>query len=185
MRILDAAAGSGSLLRTLWKRAQDKQLPLRLGANDLDPALVRSLRTRFAAEGIPCSARVVDARQMAGLASGSWDVALLSNTLHHFSSRDAGWCLRELDRVSGGGALVFDIDRSFLGLLSIPAVVSLLAPRSFPYCASDGITSVRRAFTARELEELLDDAGLRWKYRVGPLPTPHPQRWITNAILPA
>ena len=185
MRVLDAAAGSGWLARTLWKRARDKGLSVKIGANDLDPALVRSLRERFSMEGIPSTAKVVDARHMAGVATGSWDVAVLSHTLHHFSRRDAIWCLRELDRVSGGGALVFDIDRSLLGLISIPAVVSLLAPRCFPYCARDGIASVRRAFTVSELERLLDDAGLRWKYRVGPLPTPHPQRWITNAILPA
>jgi hypothetical protein len=128
---------------------------------------------------------VVDARHMPEIASGSWDVAVLSLTLHHFSTREAVLCLRELDRVSDGGAVVFDIDRSLLGLLSIPAVVSLLAPSAFPYCARDGIASVRRAFSVRELEWLLDEAGLRWKYRAGHLPTLHPQRWITNAIMPA
>jgi ubiquinone/menaquinone biosynthesis C-methylase UbiE len=185
MRILDAAAGSGWLQLTLWERTREKALPVKLGANDVNPSFVRALRDRFSADGIPSVAKVVDARHMPGIGSGSWDVAVLSHTLHHFSTREVVLCLRELDRVSDGGAIVFDVDRSLLGLLSIPVAVSVLAPRAFPYCARDGIASVRRAYSVRELERLLDEAGLRWRYRVGHLPTLHPQRWITNAIMPA
>ncbi|HEY7728640.1 MAG TPA: class I SAM-dependent methyltransferase, partial [Candidatus Eisenbacteria bacterium] len=170
-RILDAAAGSGWLIPALWDRAGERRVPVGLAAHDLDPASVRSFRGRFSAEGIRCATRVVDARHMAGVVSGAWDVAVLVHTLHHFASRDAVWCLQELDRVTAGGALVIDVDRSVLGLVSIPAIVSLLAPRSFPYCARDGIASVRRAYRLDELERLLEDAGLRWRYRVGPLPT--------------
>jgi ubiquinone/menaquinone biosynthesis C-methylase UbiE len=185
VRVLEVGAGDGWLLRTFWKRARKQGLPVALGAIDSNPAFIRALQDRFAVEDIPCDARVADARWMPAVASGEWAVAVLSHTLHHFAPSAAVRCLRELDRVSNGGMVVFDVDRSLLGLFSIPVAVTLLAPRAFPYCARDGIASVRRAYSREDLEGLLDDAGLRDRYRVGNLPSRHPQHWITNAITPA
>ncbi len=183
VRILDAAAGSGWLLELLWGRARMRGIAVDLTAGDLNPALVGGLAERFLSEEIPCEVRVQDARCVPA-ARATWDVAVLAYTLHHLAPDDAARCLRELDRVSGGGLVVVDIDRNILGLTLLPVIVTMLAPGAFPYVVHDGVVSVRRAYTRRELRTLLDRTGLGGRYRVAPLPTRHPQRFVANAILP-
>lgn len=184
LKVLEVASGSGWLMRHLWRIANSEATPLELWAGDIQPDLVRSLAERLAAHGIPCQTTVSDARHMAGVEDGRWDVAFMSYTLHHFKPADAALCLRELDRVSGGGLVVVDIARTVMGLAFGKLVYGFLDPGGARYTQHEGLASVRRAYNVRELELLLEWVGIRDRYHVGPLPTWHPQRTIANAIWP-
>lgn len=52
------------------------------------------------------------------------------------------------------------------------------------FALHDTAVSVRRAYTAGELEALLTEAGLGASYRVGRLPSRHPERWVTATVWP-
>ena len=91
-------------------------------------------------------------------ADRSFDGATLAMTLHHLEGDDAVRSLRELVRVSRRAVVVSDLERSllnWLGALALGATVW----RGNRLTRHDGPLSVRRSFTARELERLAHDAG--------------------------
>ena len=102
------------------------------------------------------------------LADDSVDIAMCSQVLHHFERADAASVLRELDRVARTRVIVSDLHRSWLAaggiwLASFPL-------RFHPVSRHDGVVSVLRGFTRRELGELIEQAvGQRAdvRYRLG------------------
>ena len=102
------------------------------------------------------------------LADDSVDIAMCSQVLHHFERADAAAVLRELDRVARTRVIVSDLHRSWLAaggiwLASFPL-------RFHPVSRHDGVVSVLRGFTRRELGELIAEAvGQRAdvRYRLG------------------
>lgn len=185
LRLLEAASGAGWLQRHLWRRAQALGLDVRLEASDYNPDLVAALDARFAREGVPCAVRQADARFMPGVDNGAWDVAFMTYTLHHFSPADAALCLRELDRVSGGGLVLVDISRNRFNLAALPVLTATVGRVGGRYAVHDTIASIRRGYTAQELTVLALAVGLGGRYRIGRMPTWHPQRFVANAIWPA
>lgn len=184
LRVFEAAAGSGWHALELWRRARSRGLRPDLVATELNPSMAARMEQRFAGAGVPCKAQHADVRHLAGYEDAGFHVAYMIYTLHHLAPPEAAAALRELDRVSGGGMVVVDLDRSLAGLLAS----RLLAPfRVLPGCAflvHDGLVSVRRAYTRRELRALLEACGLERRYRVSRVPTLHPLRLVANAIHP-
>jgi ubiquinone/menaquinone biosynthesis C-methylase UbiE len=90
---------------------------------------------------------------------GSFDVAHASLVLHHLSADDAVAFLRELRRVARRGIVVNDLVRGRVSWVGGWLLVHAIATSRFT--RHDGPLSVRRAWTRRELAELLDAAGLR------------------------
>jgi ubiquinone/menaquinone biosynthesis C-methylase UbiE len=93
----------------------------------------------------------------------SVDIAHASLLLHHLEPQDALAMLAEMRRVSRIGVVVNDLRRGALayavtGLL----VLGLTRAR---YTRHDGLASARRAYSLRELDELLHAAGLSTVWR--------------------
>ena len=103
-----------------------------------------------------------DARRLP-FTDGSFDVAHCSLLLHHLDPDDAVAALRELARVSRSGVVVNDLRRGRLPLLATVGSTTFLARSRVTRI--DGLASARRAYTVRELDGLLEDAGLRRHWR--------------------
>jgi SAM-dependent methyltransferase len=89
----------------------------------------------------------------------AFDVAHASLLLHHLDPADAVIALIELRRVARLGVVINDLRRGWL-----PYAMTALAVRGLcrgRYTRHDGLASVRRAYTLRELDDLLAAAGLR------------------------
>ena len=102
------------------------------------------------------------------LADGSVDIAVCILTLHHFADDAAVALLREMARVARVGVVVSDLRRSlpaWWGARLLAATVW----RHNPITRHDGPLSVRRSFTAGELDALGRTAGLTG-VRVRPVP---------------
>jgi 2-polyprenyl-3-methyl-5-hydroxy-6-metoxy-1,4-benzoquinol methylase len=87
------------------------------------------------------------------LADRSVDIAMCSQVLHHFERTTAATVLRELHRVARLRVIVSDLHRSWFAaagiwLASYPLVFH-------PVSRHDGVVSVLRGFTRRELGELV------------------------------
>jgi ubiquinone/menaquinone biosynthesis C-methylase UbiE len=109
---------------------------------------------------------LADARSLP-LADGSVDIAHASLLIHHLDPQDAVAALGEMARVARLGVVVNDLRRGVLPYL-ITLAVTLALTRS-SYTRYDGPASARRAYTVRELDELLHAAGLMPVFRSNPL----------------
>lgn len=99
-----------------------------------------------------------DARTLP-FASRSIDIVTCSLVLHHLDYDDAVRMLRECTRVARVRVIVADLLRAklpigLLWLVSFPL-------RFHPISRHDGMVSIRRGYTVRELEQLLIAAGVR------------------------
>lgn len=103
-----------------------------------------------------------DARRLP-FTDDSFDVAHCSLLLHHLDPDDAVAALRELARVSRSGVVVNDLRRGRVPLLATVGSTTFLARSRVTRI--DGLASARRAYTVRELDGLLEDAGLRRHWR--------------------
>jgi ubiquinone/menaquinone biosynthesis C-methylase UbiE len=88
----------------------------------------------------------------------AFDVAHASMVVHHLDADDAVACLRELRRVSSAGIVVNDLIRGRLNWLGAWLLIHATATSRFT--RHDGPLSVRRAYSRRELAELVAAAGL-------------------------
>ena len=99
--------------------------------------------------------------------TASVDVVHSSLLLHHLDPDEAVAALAEMRRVARVGVVVNDLRRGPLAfVLGAPVVLAL--GRS-PMTRHDGILSLRRAYSLRERDDLLADAGLRSVWRSNPL----------------
>lgn len=84
------------------------------------------------------------------------DVVTCSQVLHHFPDDDARRVIRELDRVARARVIISDIRRSWLAAGGIWVASFVLG--FHPVSRHDGVVSVMRGYTARELRELVGTA---------------------------
>ncbi|MEA2537387.1 MAG: hypothetical protein QOF11_1621 [Chloroflexota bacterium] len=92
-------------------------------------------------------------------ADGSHDVVHASLVLHHLEPDEAIRFLREMGRVAALGVIVNDLARSRLAWLGAWLIGHLLTGNRLT--RHDAPLSVRRAYTLREMRELMAEAGLR------------------------
>ena len=154
--ILDAGTGSGDLPRAMVEAARRAGRELSVRATDSHP-LMLDIARRACAGWPEITVEQADVLALP-YADRSFDGATLAMTLHHMEGDDAVRCLRELARVSRRAVVVSDLERSlpnWLGALALGATVW----RGNRLTRHDGPLSVRRSFTAGELEDLAREAG--------------------------
>lgn len=91
-------------------------------------------------------------------ASRSFDVAICSFALHHFSRRDAVTILREMGRLSRMGFVVHDLARGYPA--AIAAWIYTHVTTTNLMTRRDGVMSVMNAFVKQELQDMAVEAGL-------------------------
>ena len=99
-----------------------------------------------------------DARRLP-FADGSVDIVTCSQVLHHFEEADIPVVLRELTRVARRAVIVSDLRRSWLAAAGFWLVTWPLGFHAVT--RHDGVTSVLRGFTARELRAHAERIGRR------------------------
>ena len=157
IRLLDVATGSADVPVHLVRWARRRSVRLELLATDAHPQTLSLAREHTLGEP------EIDVAQANALdlpyGDGSFDITLCATALHHFSRDDAVRVLRELGRVARYAVIVSDLRRSRLALAGARLLAATLW-RSNPVTRHDGPLSVRQAFTAGELRELAQLAGL-------------------------
>lgn len=147
--LLDVGTGLGDIPRAARAAAKARGVTFDVIGVELSEVAARAAR---AAAG---AAAVADAFHLP-FASGSVDLVTCSQLLHHFDAATGAALLRELDRVARVRVIVSEIRRSWAAAAGV-----WLA--SFPlgfhaHSRHDGVLSVMRGFTARELGALITQA---------------------------
>ena len=128
---------------------------------DANPDVVVIARRVTAGE--PAIEIVEGDAQRLPFADDAFDVAHCSLLVHHLNPDDAVATLRELARVARLGVVVNDLRRGLWAMAATWVTVTALG-RS-PVTLTDGMASVRRAYTLPELDGLLAGAGLAVRWR--------------------
>jgi SAM-dependent methyltransferase len=155
---LDVGAGSGDILRAAAGAARD------WGVKLVGVALERSRTAAPLARSRGLAAVVADGGALP-LGPGSVDIAIASQVLHHLPEAAAVEWLVALDRVARRAVVVADLRRSRLAMAGLWLVGRPLGLD--PSTRRDAITSLRRGYTAGDLDRLLGRAGVaaRTRYR--------------------
>ncbi|HVQ32107.1 MAG TPA: methyltransferase domain-containing protein [Vicinamibacteria bacterium] len=150
-------------------RADSRLLDVGCGSGDLPAFLTRSAAVPFLAVGLDVKALhlreappevrpvVADVRQLP-FGPRSFDVVTASLFLHHFDAPELPGVLRALFALCRGVFVVNDLHRA-----RVPYAFSrLFMPLAFksPVSVNDGLLSIRRAFTPRELAGAFSAAGI-------------------------
>ena len=158
--ILDVGTGGADIPVALLAEARRRGRQLEVVATDARPEVIAAAHiSRPALARVPGLALdVVDGRSLPH-PDRSFDIAHASLVVHHFPPDEAVALLSEMARVARLGIVVNDLDRRRRHWLGAWLVSHLLTGNR--YTRRDAPLSVRRAYTAREMQELLARAGLR------------------------
>jgi SAM-dependent methyltransferase len=163
--VIDVGTGLADIARAFARRSWS------VTAVDLNVDVLAQARSQPGADVTLIEA---DARQLP-FSDQSFDVAHSSLLIHHLDPSDAVDVLREMARVARDGVIINDLRRGLLPLAATALSVAALGRSRVT--RADGITSVRRAYTIGELDELITAAGLRVTWRSG--------RWMPRIVTAA
>ncbi len=148
--LLDIGSGGGDVARALARWAARDGL--RLDVTAIDP----DARAHAYATSLPPLPGVTFRRALSSdlVAEGArFDFVVSNHVLHHLSPAELGGLLFDSERLAGGRVLHSDIERGWLAYLGFAVGTWPFFRRSF--IRPDGLTSIRRSFTAAELGAVL------------------------------
>jgi hypothetical protein len=148
LTLLDLGTGAGDLPRRAvgWARRRGHLLRP-LGR----PAAALAVRA-----GVPCAVACAGAPP---LRERSVDIVLVSQVAHHFTSESAMRLFHTCDALARVGVVIADLRRGRLAPLAFRVGATALG--FDPVTKADGLTSIRRGYTAGELRDLLLSVGIR------------------------
>lgn len=147
--LLDVGSGIGDIAAKARDFARRRHVDLALVSIDMAETLALASRERT---GNAVRGTATDLP----FADRSVDVAICSQTLHHFDDGSAARVLRELDRVARIRVIVSDLRRSWVAAAGL-WLASF--PLGFhPVSRHDGVVSIMRGYTCKELHHLVSAA---------------------------
>lgn len=155
IRVLDLACGGGDVVLDVARRARRSGFELHAHGADLSPVALE--QARGAAGDLPG----VDFFQLDARSDpipADYDLITSSLFLHHLAEQDVIELLRRMAEATSYGLLVQDLRRTRLGYAF--AWVGLHTLTRSDVARTDGLVSVRGAFTTAEVKELFTAAGL-------------------------
>ncbi len=159
--LLDIGTGSGDMPRAAGRWAAKR------GWRLLPVGLERSLVAAHVASTLePPLPTVVGCASAPPIRDKSVDVVIVSQVAHHLAPESAVDLFRTCDRLARRGVVIADIRRSTIAWAGY--ALGSRALRFDPVTVADGLTSIRRGYTRRELAALLASAGVRGAVRRRP-----------------
>ncbi|MBA3259903.1 MAG: methyltransferase domain-containing protein [Gemmatimonadales bacterium] len=151
LTLLDLGTGAGDLPLAAVRHAT--RAGIRLRPIGLERSRVAAALAR--ASGVTCAVACAGAPP---LREKSVDLVLVSQLIHHLAPGSAVRLFRTCDRLARVGVVIADLRRGALAPLAFR--VGARALGFDPVTLADGLTSIRRGYTAGELRSLLEAAGI-------------------------
>jgi len=152
LTLLDLGTGAGDLPRRAVRWAGRRGYRLRPVGLELS----RTAAAMAVRAGVPCA---VGSAGLPPVRAKSVDIVLLSQVAHHFTPDSTVRLFRSCDALARLGVVVADLRRGRMAPIAF--WVGARALRFDQATVADGITSLRRGYTAREMRALLAEAGVR------------------------
>ena len=155
--ILDLGCGDGFLLRQLYSFARKDGVTLKLIGCDFSRNAIEIARRAVERSGVPIELHHVDVTEVNELPVSA-DVVFCSLFLHHFSEPQAIAVLKTINAAARKLVLVHDLRRTYLGYALCWVGVHAFSRSKVVH--TDGLLSVRAAFSIEEIQQLLTLAGI-------------------------
>ena len=154
--VVDVGAGSGELLRTIARWANENERDAHLTGVELNERSARAI-----SEGsVTFSVNAVRANVFAlPFSDNQFDYAICSLFLHHFKDDQVVEILRELNRVARREVVAIDLHRHPIAYYFYTTVGKLLFHNRL--IREDGALSILRGFKLPELKALAERTGLK------------------------
>lgn len=156
LTVLDVGCGDGVFLRQLWKRANRLGCRLQLVGCDFSSRALALCDQAQGDSGIPIELHQLDVTQQP--LPRSADVIINSLFLHHFTDEQVARILAECAEKAEQKVIVQDLIRSRWGYLLCWIGIHLVSRSRVVH--TDGLLSVRAAFTMTEMRTILDSIGM-------------------------
>ena len=154
LRVLDVGCGGGDVARAIARWARRDRLPIGIVAIDPDPRAISWARRQR-----PMAALTLRAVHSAALVEERerFDVVISNHLLHHLAADQLAALLEDSRRLLAPGGIVLhrDIRRGRFAYFAF-AVATAPFPRMHrgrSFIRADGLTSIRRSYTNRELSD--------------------------------
>ena len=157
--LLDVGSGGGDVARSLARWAARDGLRLEVTAIDPDPRAHAWASSRPGVRGLSFR-RALSSDLVAE--GARFDYVVSNHILHHLNAAELQGVLADSEALARRGALHADIARGRLAYLGFSLGTWPFFHRS--YIRPDGLTSIRRSFTATELRRVAPDG---WRVRRG------------------
>ena len=154
LRVVDLATGSGDIPRLIVDYARKIGAKVEIDALDRQPATLEIAR-RLSADYPEISYR--EANILEWNSAESYDIALSTLALHHFSNKDAVRLLRRCCQMSKRFVLVSDLRRSVSLVAGVYVLTTLIFREPMTHYAAR--LSAIRAFSFSEMRDLALRAG--------------------------
>jgi ubiquinone/menaquinone biosynthesis C-methylase UbiE len=154
--ILDLATGSGDIPVAISRWAKRRGVRIEIVASDYSDDIL-DLARKHIGNHSDITLACHDARSIP-LPDSQFDIVLCSLSLHHFPPDEAVQVLKEMHRLSRVGFILNDLRRSRLGYIAAWIAARLTTRNRLT--RNDAPLSVLRAYTPKELRELLLEAGI-------------------------
>lgn len=160
LTLLDVGTGLGDIPRAARRRAARAGVRLRIIGLERHAAAARHLAADGATTALRADAALLPFR------SGSVDLVLCSQLLHHFQGEAVTRILGEMGRVARTAVVVADLRPSPVAAAGV--WLASFALRFHPVSRRDAVTSVRRGFTPEALRLACARAGAAADVRTHP-----------------
>lgn len=158
----------------LERSPEPRLLDVGCGSADIPDRIRRSFSRPLLAAGVdikllhlrqapPAVRRVVADVNALPFSSGAFDVVLASHFLHHFDGAETAVVLRRLYDLARRALVVDDIRRARVPYVFARSLFPVILRSRVSVV--DGVLSIRRAFTARELAAAFAEAGIPVRIR--------------------
>ncbi|MEZ2391555.1 class I SAM-dependent methyltransferase [bacterium RCC_150] len=151
--VLDVGCGGGDVARSLARRATADGYRLNVTAIDPDERAYAFAASAPAVEGVSYRRALSSELVSEGL---QFDIVISNHVLHHLTQSELAALLRDSERLCRRLTLHNDLKRSRLSYALFWAAAWPLGLGS--YIRGDGLTSIRRSYTAGELRAVVPPA---------------------------
>lgn len=155
LRILDMACGGGDVASDLFRRARAAGLDIQVVGCDISPTAVQLATERH---GDPTGLSFIQFDALNDPMPSDFDIITSTLFLHHLGESQVIALLARMAAAARSGIAISDLLRSPLGI-GLTYLGTRLLTRS-PMVHTDGMLSVRAAFTMAQIRELAEQAGL-------------------------
>ena len=168
--LLDVGCGGGDIAVRLGKWANDDNVDIEITAIDPDP---RALKYAGNHNHIPAGNVKFSSETAEELLQNdsNYDIVITNHVLHHLSDQQIPSFLDLLKRLARHYVLANDIRRSVPGYMFFYLGTAVVPAFRHSFIRTDGLLSIRRSFTAGELQKLTASLGYKVK-------KPHPFRLL-------